>query len=267
MESISLLGSTMGLGFVSGLNLYAAVLTVGLGIRLGFIQLHPEMTHLNVLTNPYVLIAAGLLYLIEFFADKIPWVDSVWDTFHTLIRPIGAAAIGGAAVGSVDPSTRAMIVLLCGGVALSGHSAKAGTRLAVNHSPEPFSNMALSMIEDLLSVVGAWLAVAHPIVMLVAVGVFLAVFVWLSPKIFRLMRVEFIAVLSLFKRLLPAKRHDAVSMTNGPSSDASICEGQGVKRSRSTIVEKIPQKYVDYCQNSEDVVFCVRCVAGKGVKG
>src|SRR5438876_3908754 len=98
MEVIQMLGSAMGLGFVSGLNLYATVLTVGLGIRFHFITLSPQFSKLEILGGPYVLIAAGVFFLLEFFADKIPWVDSLWDAVHTLIRPLGAAAIGAIAI-------------------------------------------------------------------------------------------------------------------------------------------------------------------------
>src|SRR4026207_1769844 len=102
METLNLLGSTMGLGLVSGLNLYATVLTVGLGIRLGLITLNPELAGLEALASPYVLIAAGILFVVEFLADKIPWVDSIWDAIHTFIRPLGAAVVAGAAIGGGD---------------------------------------------------------------------------------------------------------------------------------------------------------------------
>src|SRR5690349_4015619 len=199
MEAINLLGSTMGLGLMSGLNLYATVLTVGLGIRLGLITLNPELSGLAVLASPYVLIAAGVIYLVEFFADKIPWVDSVWDGVHTVIRPLGAAVIGATAIGVVKPEA-AVIAALCAGVSLSGHSAKAGTRLLANHSPEPFSNIALSLTEDVLVVFGSWLALAHPAIMLAIAVAFLIVFSWFAPKAFRLMRVEYLASLALLKQ-------------------------------------------------------------------
>src|SRR4030095_13543148 len=112
MEVINLLGSTMGLGLVTGLNLYATVLTVGLGIRLGLITLSPEMSGLEVLSSPYVLIAAGVIYLVEFFADKIPWVDSIWDGIHTVIRPIGGALIAVAPLGHASPTVHGLAVLL-----------------------------------------------------------------------------------------------------------------------------------------------------------
>lgn len=197
----------MGLGLVSGLNLYATVLTVGLGIRLGLITLNPEMSGLAVLASPYVLIAAGVIYLVEFFADKIPWVDSVWDGVHTVIRPLGAAVIGATAIGAVEPQT-AVIAALCAGVSLSGHSVKAGTRLLANHSPEPFSNIALSVGEDVLVVIGSWLALRHPAIMVTVVMIFLIAFAWFAPKAFRLMRVEYVATLALLKKFyLLAKQY------------------------------------------------------------
>ena len=189
----------MGLGLVSGLNLYATVLTVGLGIRLGLITLNPELSGLAVLASPYVLIAAGVIYLVEFFADKIPWVDSIWDGVHTVIRPLGAAVIGATAIGAVRPEA-AVIAALCAGVSLSGHSVKAGTRLLANHSPEPFSNIALSLVEDGLVVVGSWVALAHPAIMVTVVAIFLIAFVWFAPKAFRLMRLEYLATLAVLKK-------------------------------------------------------------------
>jgi hypothetical protein len=270
MEFLSLLGSTMGLGFVSGLNLYATVLTVGLGVRFGLIQLNPEISHLEVLTNPYVLATAGVLYLIEFFADKIPWVDSVWDAFHTLIRPIGAVAIGVTAIGSVDPSTKTIIGLVSGGTAFSSHSTKAGTRVAANHSPEPFSNIMLSLFEDGLVVAATWLTVTHPIVMLVIVLIFLVFFAWLSPKIFRLLRLELIAVLSLVRKFLSSKQAYVVQATDGTAFPIGVGNELGNMSENDSLVEPMPEKYTEYWKdkyNTQRIDFCIRCVAGKGVKG
>ena len=184
---------------MSGLNLYATVLTVGLGIRLGLITLNPELSGLAVLASPYVLIAAGVIYLVEFFADKIPWVDSIWDGVHTVSRPLGAAVIGATAIGAVKPEA-AVIAALCAGVSLSGHSVKAGTRLLVNHSPEPFSNIGLSLGEDVLVVVGSWVALKYPAIMVAIVAMFLIAFAWVAPKAFRLMRVEYLATFALLKK-------------------------------------------------------------------
>jgi hypothetical protein len=278
METISLLGSTMGLGFASGLNLYATVLTVGLGIRFHLIVLNPELSKLAILASPYVLIAAGVIYLVEFFADKIPWVDSLWDAVNTLIRPLGAAALGATAIGSVDPQA-ALVAVLCGGVALSGHSAKAGTRLVVNHSPEPFSNIALSLIEDVVVVVGTWLSVRHPIVMLTLVVIFLAVFAWFAPKAFRLMRVEYLAALSLLKKLYAIAKQYAFSFSRrralagaGSSMNVAIGAGAGAigDLSGPNFIEDLPEHYLYYLDNKiqlEGIRCCIRCVAGKGLKG
>ncbi|HEX5887265.1 MAG TPA: DUF4126 domain-containing protein [Pyrinomonadaceae bacterium] len=230
METLHLLGSTMGLGLASGLNLYATVLTVGLGIRLGLITLNAEMSGLEVLASPYVLVAAGVLFLVEFFADKVPWVDSVWDAVHTVIRPLGAAVVGATAIGAVNAET-AIIAALCAGVSLSGHSVKAGTRLLANHSPEPVSNIALSLVEDGLVVFGSWLALKYPGVMLAVVAIFLVAFAWFAPKVFRLVRVEFLASVALLKWIFQSAKMYLVG-------------------ERRLLVERS----------------LVRCVAGKGVK-
>ena len=270
METIYLLGSTMGLGFVSGLNLYATVLAVGLGIRFGIIHPYPGIAHLEVLTNPYILIAAGTVYVIEFFADKIPWVDSLWDAFHTLIRPIGAAILGVTAVGSVDPSIKLATMLLCGGVAFSGHSAKAGTRVAVNHSPEPFTNIGLSVIEDFVAVVGTWLALMHPAVMLIAVLAFLAVFLWLSPKIFRLIRLEVNAVIALIGKYWFHGQTYLAGTGTGPNVQISIDDRADIGLASNIIADTMPEKYSDFWKSKhqgQEAMFCIKCVAGKGMKG
>lgn len=121
-----------------------------------------RLRHLQELVDPWVLGIATVAFLLEFLAHKIPWVDSLWDGFHTFIRPVGAAVRGITAAGGLDPTSCVVLGLLTGTVALTGHTAKAGTRLAVNHSPEPFSNIALSLGEDASSVFGSWLAVTPP---------------------------------------------------------------------------------------------------------
>jgi len=258
----------MGLGLVSGLNLYATVLTVGLGIRLGLITLSPETSGLAVLASPYVLIAAGVIYLIEFFADKIPWVDSIWDSVHTLIRPLGAAVIGATAIGAVEPQT-AVIAALCAGVSLSGHSVKAGTRLLANHSPEPFSNIALSLIEDGLVVVGSWLALSHPAIMVTIVMIFLIAFIWFAPKAFRLLRVEYLASLALLKKFYLSVKHgfdqprELATVGSGFSvpvdvMDAAVDDDDEVPEH---ILYRLDSKFGSGGQR-----FFIRCTAGRGVK-
>lgn len=237
METLTLLGSTMGLGLVSGLNLYATVLTVGLGMRLGLITLHPEMSGLAVLSSPYVLIAAGILFLIEFLADKIQWVDSIWDSVHTFIRPLGAALVGASAIGTVNAEA-GLIAALCAGVSLSAHSAKAGTRLLANHSPEPFSNIGLSLIEDVLAVGGSFLALKYPVVMLALVAAFLIAFIWFAPKTFRLIRVEYLATLALLKRFylyVVGRRLDTAAPEVALPFNIRAIAGKGVKRLRHSV--------------------------------
>jgi len=273
MEAINLLGSTMGLGLVSGLNLYATVLTVGLGIRFGLITLSPETAGLAVLASPYVLIAAGVIYLIEFFADKVPWVDSIWDSVHTLIRPLGAAVIGATAIGAVEPQT-AVIAVLCAGVSLSGHSVKAGTRLLANHSPEPFSNIALSLIEDGLVVVGSWLALSHPAIMITIVVIFLIAFIWFAPKAFRLLRVEFVASLALLKKFyLVAKNYvtgfdqrTGLATIGAELSVPVDVVGGGAPVDDSDDVPEHILHRLDNKAGSRGGRFLIRCTAGKGVK-
>lgn len=191
METLALLGSASGLGLVSGIRLYSTVLAVGLGIKLGWIDLDPQLRRLEILANPYILSTAGFVYLIEFFADKVPLIDTLWDAVHTFIRPIGAALVGAAAFGEVDPLAGVLTLLLCGGVGLSGHSSKAVTRVLVNHSPEPFTNIGLSLFEDGLVVGGVWLAIEYPILTLIIVGIFIAAFLLLLPKVIRLMKEVF----------------------------------------------------------------------------
>lgn len=236
MEVLNLLGSTMGLGLVSGLNLYATVLTVGLGVRLGLITLHPELSGLAVLSSPYVLVAAGILFVVEFLADKIQWIDSIWDTVHTFIRPIGAALVGASAIGAVNAEA-AVIAALCAGVSLTAHSTKAGTRLLANHSPEPFSNIGLSLVEDVLAVSGTFLALRYPSVMLALVAVFLIAFIWFAPKVFRLVRVEYHATLALLKRFFRRVAGGGATAEPGASLPFEIraIAGKGVKRLRHSI--------------------------------
>jgi len=206
MQAIQLLGTVMGLGFVSGINLYATVLAVGLGINLGLIRLAPEMGGLAVLGHPLVIVVAGLMYAVEFFADKIPWVDSMWDAIHTFIRPLGAAWIGAAALGHVDPALDVAAVLLAGGVAFTAHATKAGVRLIANTSPEPFSNIALSLAEDVLAVGGAWTALRYPTAAGVIAAAFLVVFVLVAPRLVRLLRVSVMAVSGLVRSWLGRER-------------------------------------------------------------
>ena len=188
MDSLATLGALLGLGMVSGIRLYSTVLAVGLGIRFDFLHVPPALAGLEVLAATPVLVIAGVVYAVEFLADKIPFVDSLWDLVHTFIRPVGAAVIAATAIGPVDPVVKTGVILACGLVAFSGHSAKASTRAFVNQSPEPFSNIGLSLGEDAVVVGGVWLALSHPIVTFALVLVAVGLIVWLVPKLFRMVR-------------------------------------------------------------------------------
>jgi len=194
LSTIALLGSLLGLGFVSGINLYATVLAAGLGIKFNLIELPPELQALAILANTYVLIAAGIMYLVEFFADKIPWLDSFWDSIHTFIRPLGAVVIAFVAIADVNPALELIAVMVTGGVALSSHSTKAGTRAVVNQSPEPVSNIGLSLGEDIVAVIGTWFSFNYPEVMLALVIIFVIIFLFMAPKIFRIIKMQLVGL-------------------------------------------------------------------------
>ena len=181
MSPLETLGFALGTSFASGLNVYATVAAAGLFQRFGIVQL-PDS--LQVLANPFVLGIAITLFVVEFIADKIPYVDSVWDAVHTFIRPPAAALIAYSAFGQVPEEWKVGSALLAGGVALTSHGAKATTRAAANTSPEPVSNWTLSILEDGLAVFLAWLAAAHPILTAVVVVVLVIVSVLLIWKLY-----------------------------------------------------------------------------------
>lgn len=185
VNPLATLGLALGAGFSSGLNLYATVATLGLLERFGVIHL-PDSLH--GLSHPAVLILAIVLYLVEFFADKIPYVDSIWDAVHTFIRPPAAAILAYSAAGAAPAEWRWAAALLAGGVALTSHGTKASTRAAVNSIPEPISNWALSFGEDLLAVWLTWMSTAHPYVTVVLVVALLGLCVFLLYHFFRFVR-------------------------------------------------------------------------------
>lgn len=180
MGVLATIGLACGSSWASGINLYAMVATLGLLSRFAGLELPGD---LGVVTSWWVIGIAGLLYVIEFVADKVPIVDSVWDVVHTFVRVPAGAVVAAAAFGDFSPTVQVVAFLVGGGVALSSHGAKAATRIAANLSPEPASNIVLSLVEDVIAVAGTVLAVLVPIVMLVVVVVAVAVVLWLAPKI------------------------------------------------------------------------------------
>jgi hypothetical protein len=185
MNPVETLGLALGAGFSSGLNLYATVATLGLLQRFGVIHLPAP---LEVLAHSWVLGIAAALYLLEFFADKVPYVDTIWDAVHTFIRPPAAALLAYGAAGAAAPEWRWGAALLAGGVALTSHGTKASARAAVNTSPEPFSNWMLSFGEDLLAVWLTWMATAHPIATTVIVTALVVLSAFLLFYLFRFLR-------------------------------------------------------------------------------
>jgi len=185
MNPVETLSLTLGAGFSSGLNLYATVATLGLLQRFGVIHLPAS---LEILAHSWVLGIAAALYLLEFFADKVPYVDTVWDVVHTFIRPPAAALLGYGAAGAAAPEWRWGAALLAGSVALASHGTKASARAAVNTSPEPFSNWVLSFGEDLLAVWLTWMATAHPIATTAIVVALVALSAFLLFHLFRFLR-------------------------------------------------------------------------------
>jgi hypothetical protein len=185
MNPIETLGLALGAGFSSGLNLYATVATLGLLERFGVIHLPPS---LHGLSHPGVLGIAVVLYVLEFFADKIPYIDTAWDVIHTFIRPPAAAFLAFSAAGAAPAEWRWGAALLAGGVALTSHGTKASARAAVNTTPEPFSNWILSFGEDALAVWLTWMATVHPVATTVVVVALLALSAYLLFHLFRFAR-------------------------------------------------------------------------------
>jgi hypothetical protein len=171
MDLLVMLGRTLAFSFACGINLYATVVILGLAQHFGWVALPDQFA---VFDNPWVIGIAGVLFLVEFVADKVPWLDTVWDGIHTAVRPLGGALVAVATLGEADAMTQAGIALMGGLTAGSSHFAKAGTRAMVNASPEPFSNWFLSLVEDVLVLALAAVALQHP---LVALAVCLALFV------------------------------------------------------------------------------------------
>lgn len=180
MELIATLGRTMGFSLAAGINLYATVAILGLASRYQWVSLPPQF---RIFDNDMVIVSAIVLYLVEFVADKVPWVDSLWDAVHTVIRPIGGAVLAVTTLGDASPATEGLVALLGGMLAAGSHFTKAGTRAAANTSPEPFSNWFLSLAEDVFVVGLGVLALKYPlasaVVVIIAVVLMLAFATWI----------------------------------------------------------------------------------------
>lgn len=243
VDRFNLLSVALGLAALAGINLYLTVFATGLAIHFHWIALAPQYQSLEALGNPWIIGIAGGLYLLEFCADKIPWVDSIWDAVHTIIRPIGGALLGLQVVGHPSPTMTILIALLAGGTSLVSHTAKAATRLASNTSPEPFSNIALSVTEDALVLGGLAFIYHNPVIALAifALGVFC--FFYFAPKILRAMKLK----ISLAWKKLNARAEAGLAAKlpdNLPASVAAAFARQNIR--------------------GETVAWAVPCISARG---
>jgi hypothetical protein len=195
-QIVAVIALTMGAAWASGINLYAAILMLGLLGSTGDLTLP---ANLQVLTHPLVMFAAGGMYLVEFFADKIPGVDNTWDALHTFIRIPAGAALAAGAVGTLDPAVTLAAALVGGGLAAGTHAAKAGSRVLVNTSPEPVSNWVVSIGEDVAVVLGLWTALHYPWLFIVLLAVFIVMLVFLLPRLWRGVKAVFSWIARFFR--------------------------------------------------------------------
>jgi hypothetical protein len=243
VERIDLLAVALGLAALAGINLYLTVFATGLAIHFHWITLAPQYRSLEVLGNPWIVSIAGVLYLLEFFADKVPWVDSIWDAVHTVIRPIGGALLAIQVLGHPSPAFTVIVALLAGGTSLIAHTAKAATRLASNTSPEPFSNIALSLGEDAAVLGGLALVHFNPLLALIIFLIGIGAFFYFAPKILRAIKTK---IWLAWKKLNgPADRNAPVQLPlTLPARFASVFDRENVL--------------------GETILWTARCISGRG---
>jgi hypothetical protein len=200
MDIVWIIALSMGAAWASGLNLYATVFTLGLLNATGAMVLPPE---LQVLSSPAVMMVAGAMYFVEFFADKIPGIDNAWDALHSFVRIPCGAILAAASFAHVGPEAMLIAGLLGGGLTAGSHATKAGLRILINSSPEPFSNWAASVTEDAVAIGGVWTAVFHPVAFLISLAVAVLFMVWALPKLWRSVGRLFGRIGRLFRRDAP----------------------------------------------------------------
>lgn len=209
---LATLALMMGSAWASGINLYAVVLVLGLGGSTGHIDLPPELA---VLQDPLIFWAAGIMYFVEFFADKIPGVDTGWDAIHTFIRIPAGAMLAAGAVGDVTPALEIAAGILGGGLSATSHATKSGTRLLINTSPEPFTNWTASITEDFLVIGGLWTALNYPIIFLILLFIFICSSIWVLPRLWRLIKV----ILTKIGKFFGLIRTESIEMAIDPNID------------------------------------------------
>ncbi len=188
MGIVELLGLATSISLLSGWRMYLTVFATGVAMHTGYVHLPSNLAMLDVLANPWVIGASALGAVAEFFADKIAWLDSIWDGLHTVIRPVGGALLALAVIDSADPTWQVVAFLLGGGAAFASHATKAGARAAINTSPEPVSNIVMSTVEDVAT--GGLLALtfANPVVAAVIAVLLLGLTIWGMWKIYHIFR-------------------------------------------------------------------------------
>jgi hypothetical protein len=242
MDVLQTLAVALGLAALSGYSLYLTVFLTGLAVHFDWIHLAPQYASLSVLADPTIIIISGILFVVEFFVDKIPWLDSLWDAIHTVIRPIGGALLAIQALGHPGPVFNVIVGLIAGAVTFTAHSVKTGTRLIVNQSPEPFSNVAVSLGENIL--VGATFALlwTHPLTALAILLVLFSVAFYFLPRIWRTIRMRVWFIRQKMKQ--PARRTAVELLADLPGP-----------------YERWFRKLVQPHQN---VRWAVPCITGKG---
>ncbi|MEM7698312.1 MAG: DUF4126 domain-containing protein [Verrucomicrobiota bacterium] len=208
MEILETLAVALGFATLAGINLYLVVFISGLAINQGWIDVSQSYPELMALGDPLVVVAAGIFFCAEFFSDKIPWVDSLWDTVHTVIRPVGGGLLALHTLGPTDPAFEIVVALLAGGATLVSHGFKSGTRLVLNTSPEPFTNVAASVVGDVVVISGLALMKEHPLVAGVVFLSFISVAAWATPKLYRRIKAFATLVVRRLKAALTLPQHE-----------------------------------------------------------
>jgi hypothetical protein len=243
MEVLQTLSVALGLAALSGYSLYLTVFSTGLAIHLGWVHLAPQFESLSVLGDPGVLIVSGLLFALEFLADKVPWIDSVWDAVHTVIRPIGGAFLATRALGHTTPVFEVVVALLGGAMSFASHSLKASTRLVVNGSPEPFSNIAVSTGENVFVVGAVALLWHYPVAVFLFLCLLFALTFYFLPKIWRSISMNLWLISRKLNQISGTERIDQL-----PSKLSSRYE---------TLFRRLTN-------NAPPIAWAVPCVSGKG---
>jgi len=236
METIDIIAMTLGVAWASGINLYAAILVLGIMANGGYTTLPESLT---VLQDPLVLFAAGVMYCVEFFADKVPGVDTGWDTIHTFIRiPAGAMLAVGAAQGlEINQAAELAAALLGGSLAATSHLTKSGTRVVLNTSPEPVSNWTASVTEDIAVIGGLWTALNYPVAFIIFMVIFIAMVIWLLPKLWRAIKNIF----ATLKRWLGGGSKPVTEST-APVAESNIIDNLIESRSQQDADSRIDDK-------------------------